>query len=120
MNINHDRYFIDVLKIFYAESRLTIEKTAHILMSFYRIDDICIILVFITYLRTLRDVCGNLFEAENARVYLRNTFKQNKMTFSEYHLIFVIKKERVNMNDDALIKCFKNGVNFVTQQAAIT
>ena len=113
MHINHDRYFIDVLKIFYVEFRLIIEKRVHTLMNLYRIDDICIIFVFITYLRTLRDVCENLFEVENARVYFRNTFKQNKMIFFEYHFIFVIKKERVNINDDALIECLKNGVNFV-------
>ena len=92
MHINHDRYFIDVLKIFYVEFRLIIKKKAHIFMSFYRIDDICIIFVFITYFRILRNVCENLFEIENARVYFRNTFKQNKMIFFEYYLIFVIKK----------------------------
>ena len=113
MHINYDRYFIDVLKIFYVESRLIIKKRIHILMNFYRIDDICIIFVFNTYFRTLRDVCENLFEVENARVYLRNTFKQNKMIFFKYHFIFVIKKKRVNINDDAFIEYLKNGVNFV-------
>ena len=119
MHINHDRYFIDVLKIFYVEFRLIIEKRAHIFMNFYRIDDICIIFVFITYFRIFRNACENFFEIENARVYFRNTFKQNKMIFFEYHFIFVIKKERVNMNNDAFIECFKNDVNFVIQQVAI-
>ena len=120
MHTNHDRYSTDALKISYAESRLTIGKRAHTLMSPYRTDGICTILAFATYLRTLRNACGNPFEAEDARVYLRNTLKQDKMTFPEYHLIFVAKKERANMDDDALIECLKNGVNFATQQAAIT
>ena len=114
MHINHDRYFIDVLKIFYVEFRLIIKKKVHIFMNFYRIDGICIIFVFITYFCILRNVCENFFEIENARVYFRNIFKQNKMIFFEYHLIFVIKKKRVNINDDAFIECFKNDVNFVT------
>ena len=113
MHINHDRYFIDVLKIFYVEFRLIIEKRVHTFINFYRIDDICIIFVFNTYFRTFRDVCENFFEVENARVYFRNIFKQNKMIFFEYYFIFVIKKKRVNMNNDAFIKCFKNDVSFV-------
>ena len=75
MHINHDRYFIDVFKKFYVEFRLIIEKKTHTFMNFYRIDDICIIFVFVTYLRIFRNVCENLFEVENARVYFRNILK---------------------------------------------
>ena len=75
MHINHDRYFIDILKIFYVESRLIIKKKVHIFISFYRINDICIIFVFVTYLRTFRNVYKNFFEVEDARVYFRNIFK---------------------------------------------
>ena len=101
-------------KIFISNFVWSLKKKAHIFMNFYRIDDICIIFVFITYFRILRNVCENFFEVENARVYFRNIFKQNKMIFFEYHFIFVIKKKSVNINNDAFIKCFKNDVNFVT------
>ena len=119
MYINHDRYFIDVLKIAYAESRLIIRKRVYTLISFYRVNGICSIPVFSLYLRSLRDVCGNLFEAEDARAYLRNTLRQDKMTFPEYLLLFVAKKERANMDNGALIECLRLRVNFSTQQAAI-
>ena len=119
MHTNHDRYPTDVHKIAYAESRLTIGKRAHTLMSPYRVNGICSILVFSLYLRSLRDACGNPFEAEDARAYLRNTLRQDKMTFPEYLLLFVAKKARANMDDGALIECLRLGVNFSTQQAAI-
>ena len=88
-------------------------------MNFYRIDDICIIFVFVTYFRIFRNVCENFFEVKNARVYFRNIFKQNKIIFFEYYFIFVVKKKRVNINDNVFIECFKNKVNFVIQQIVI-
>ena len=119
MHINHDRYFIDIFKIFYVEFRLIIEKKTYIFMNFYRINDICIIFVFVTYFYIFRNVCENLFEIENTRVYFRNIFKQNKIIFFKYHFIFVVKKKRVNINNNAFIEYLKNKINFVIQQIAI-
>ena len=113
IHINHDRYFIDIFKIFYVESRLIIEKKVHIFINFYRIDDICIIFAFVTYFRIFRNVCENFFKVENARVYLRNILKQNKIIFFKYYFIFVAKKKRVNINNNVFIEYLKNEINFV-------
>ena len=47
MSVNHDRYLFDSAKIAYAESRLTIEKKAHSLMSQYRVNDLCTLTDFV-------------------------------------------------------------------------
>ena len=75
MNINHDKYFIDFVKIAYAKSRLIIEKKTFNLMMLYRQDDIYIIITFIIYKAALRRCCENSFEIENARTYFRDILK---------------------------------------------
>jgi hypothetical protein len=47
MHINNDRYSFEQFKIAYEKNQLTIEKKAHNLMNFYRVDDICILISFV-------------------------------------------------------------------------
>ena len=75
MQVNHDRYPSDAHKIAYAESRLTIGKKAHNLINRYRSEGLCILLTFADWRAKLRDCCGNRFEEEDARIYLRDTLK---------------------------------------------
>ncbi len=118
MHMNHDRYIIDEAKIAYAESRLIIGKKAHILMMPYRTNGICNLAIFDEYLRTLRHCCGNPFEAEDARTYLRETLKQGSMSFAEYYLLFCQKKDRFALEDASLIDCMKRNVSYITQLTA--
>ena len=115
MNINHDRYPTDTAKIAYAESRLTIGKRASILMMPYRRDGICTISTFAEYRHILRHVCGNPFEAEDARTYLRDTLKQGSGSFMEYYQLFCQKKDRSGMEEASLIDCFKRNVSYAVQ-----
>ena len=119
MNINHDRYPTDSAKIAYAESRLIIGKKASNLMMLYRQDGICTITTFVAYRAALRRCCGNPFEAEDARTYLRDTLKQGSNTFAEYYQSFCQKKDRSGMEDASLIDCFKRNVTYSTQLAAL-
>ena len=120
MHMNHDRYTTDEAKIAYAESRLIIGKKAHILMMPYRTNGICNLATFDEYLRTLRHCCGNPFEAEDARTYLRETLKQGSMSFAEYYLLFCQKKDRSALEDASLIDCMKRNVSYTTQLAAFS
>jgi len=115
MHMNHDRYIIDEVKIVYAESRLIIGKKTHILMMSYRTNDICNLAIFDEYLRILRHCCDNSFEAEDARTYLRETLKQDSMSFVEYYLLFCQKKDRFALEDASLIDCMKRNVSYITQ-----
>ena len=81
MNANHDRYFINRVKIVYVESRLIIEKKAHNLMSQYRMNDLCTLINFVDWRQKFRHACDNFFEVENARRYFQNELKQNIMSF---------------------------------------
>ena len=119
MHGNADRYPTDEAKITYAESRLTIGKKAHNLMNRYRVNGLCTLTSFDDWRRKLRDVCGNRFEEEDARIYLRDTLKQGNMSFDEYYNFFVQKKERSGMEDASLIDAMKTNVNYSTQAAAI-
>ena len=119
MHINHDRYPTDQMKIAYAESRLTIGKRAHLLMGYYRTNGLCTINDFSDWRHKLREACGNPFEREDARKYLRETLKQGTMLFEEYLFLFMQKKERSQMEDASLIDCLKANVNYATQAAAI-
>ena len=119
MHINHDRYFSDEAKIAYAESRLTIGKRAHLLMTPYRIDGLCRLTSFSDWRAKLRLACGNPFEQEDARKYLRDTLKQGNLTFEEYYNLFSQKKERSKMEDASLIDAMKANINYSTQTAAI-
>lgn len=116
---NADRYPTDKAKITYAESRLTITKKAHNLMNRYRVNGICTLISFEDWCRKLREVCGNRFEEEDARIYLRDTLKQGSMSFDEYFNLFIQKKERSGMEDASLIDAMKTNVNYSTQAAAI-
>ena len=73
--MNHDWYLTDCEKIAYAESQLIIEKKAHNLMGQYWVKGLCILLSFEEYLQELHCLCGNPFEAEDARTYLCDTHK---------------------------------------------
>lgn len=119
MNINHDRYPTDLAKIAYAESRLTIGKKASNLMMPYRKDGICTIPSFAEYRRTLRHCCGNPFEEEDARTYLRDGLKQGSTPFLEYYQLFCQKKDRSGMDDPTLVDCYKRNVNYNLQLASL-
>ena len=120
MNVNHDRYPTDSAKISYAESRLTIGKKAFNLMMPYRHDGICTLTSFAEYRAALRRCCGNPFEAEDVRTYLRDTLKQGTMTFAEYYQLFCQKKDRSCMEEASLIDCLKRNVNYATQLATFS
>lgn len=119
MHANHDRYPTDTSKIAYAESRLTIGKRAHTLMSPYRIDGLCTLTLFPEWRSILRHNCGNPHEAEDARQYLRD-LKQGDRTFNEYYLLFCAKKDRSRMDDASLVDCLTRGVNYATQVTALS
>lgn len=119
MNGNADRYPTERSKIVYAESRLAIAEKAHNLMNRYRVDGLCVLTSFEDWCRKLRQTCGNRFEEEDARLYLRDTLKQGSMSFDEYYNLFVQKKNRSNMEEASLIDAMKTNVNYATQAAAI-
>ena len=119
MHVNHDRYPSDAHKIAYAESRLTIGKKAHNLMNRYRSEGLCILSSFADWRAKLRDCCGNRFEEEDARIYLRDTLKQGSMSFEEYYNLFAQKKEKSRMEDASLIDAMKRNVNYATQTSAL-
>ena len=114
LNMNHDWYLTDCEKIAYAESQLIIEKKAHNLIGQYQVKGLCTLLSFEEYLQELRHLCGNPFEAEDARTYLHNTHKQDSMSFAKYYHLFSQKKERFWMDDASLIDCLKCNVNYAT------
>ena len=120
MHVNHDQYPTDAAKIAYAESRLTIGKRASILMMPYRKDGICTISTFTEYRRILRHVCGNPFEAEDARTYLQDTLKQGSMSFVKYYQLFCQKKNHSDMKEALLIDSFKHNVTYAVQQQLIS
>ena len=119
MHVNHDRYPTDVAKIAYAENRLTIGKRAHNLMNAYRLDGICTLKTFFEWRTALRKACGNPFEQEDARKYLRETLKQGTLSFEEYYNLFAQKKDRSKMEDASLIDAMKSNINYVIQAAAV-
>ena len=120
MDVNDDRYPSHRAKIAYAESRLTIGKKAHNLMGQYRVNDLCTISTFADWRHKLRHCCGNPFESEDARLYLRETLKQGTDSFADYYNLFYQKKERSLMEDSSLIDCLKRNVNYSTQVAAFS
>ena len=119
MHVNNDRYPFDQAKIAYAESRLTIGKKAHNLMNAYRVDGLCILTSFVEWRSALRRACGNPYEQEDARKYLRDILKQGSSSFEEYYNLFAQKKDRSKMEDASLIDAMKANVNYSTQTAAL-
>ena len=119
MHVNNDRYPFDQAKIAYAESRLTIGKKAHNLMNAYRVDGLCILTSFAEWRSALRRACGNPYEQEDARKYLRDILKQGSSSFEEYYNLFAQKKDRSKMEDASLIDAMKANVNYSTQTAAL-
>ena len=119
MHINNDRYPSDESKIAYAENRLIIGKTAHNLMNSYRVDGLCTLTSFSDWRFALRRACGNPYEQEDARKYLRETLKQGSMSFEEYYNLFSQKKDRSRMEDASLIEAMKTNVNYSTHSAAL-
>ncbi len=115
MNVNDDRYFSHRVKIVYVESRLIIDKKTHNLMSQYRVNDLCIIFIFADWQHKLHHCCDNSFETEDARLYLRETLKQDMNSFVDYYNLFYQKKECSLMKDFSLIDCLKRNVNYFTQ-----
>ena len=120
MHVNHDQYLTDTVKITYAESQLTIDKRASILMMSYWKDDICTIFTFTEYWWILCHVCDNSFEAEDAHMYLQDTLKQGSMSFVKYYQLFCQKKDHSNMKEASLIDCFKHNVTYTVQQQLIS
>lgn len=119
MHVNHDRYPTDLAKIAYAESRLTIGKKASNLMMPYRIDGICTLSSFDEYRQRLRQCCGNPFEEQDARTYLQEELKQDKMSFLEYYQLFCKKKERSRLDDVSLVDCYRRNVSYQLQVSAL-
>ena len=120
MYANHDRYPTDQNKINYGENRLTVGKKAHNLMNAYRVDSYCILTNFQEWRAKLRKCCGNPFEAQDARIYLRETLKQEKLPFDEYYNLFLQKKERSQMEDASLVDALQRNVNYNTQLSAMS
>lgn len=120
MHANRDRYPSDEDKIAYAESRLVIGKKAHNLMNQHRVNGLCTLISFADWRSKLRQACGNRFEEEDTRAYLRDTLKQGTMNFEEYYNLFSQKKERSGMEDASLIDAMRSNVNYATQAAAIS
>ena len=118
LHINRDRYPTEQDKIAYAELRLTNGKKAHNLMGQYRHEGLCYVTSFADWRAKLRACCGNPYEAEDARTYLRDTLKQGSMPFDEYWNLFCQKKERSRMDESSLIDCLKRNVSYSTQTAA--
>ena len=119
MHVNHDRYPTDMHKIAYAESRLTISKKAHNLMNRYRTDGLSTVRTFKEWRAKLRECCGNRFEEEDARTYLRDTLKQGSMSFDEYFNLFSQKKDKSHMEEASLIDAMKRNVSYSTQSSAL-
>lgn len=117
---NDDRFPEEHNKIAYAESRLTIGKKAHSLMGQYRKDGLCTLTTLSDWRQKLRHLCGNPFEEEDARTYLRDTLKQGTTPFHEYYHLFCQKKERSRMDDTALLDCLKRNVNYTVQEKTFT
>ena len=120
MYANHDRYPTDQNKINYGENRLTVGKKAHNLMNAYRVDGYCILTNFQEWRAKLRKCCGNPFEAQDARIYLREALKQEKLLFDEYYNLFLQKKERSQMEDASLVDALQRNVNYNTQLSAMS
>ncbi|KAL9062677.1 MAG: hypothetical protein Q9161_009767 [Pseudevernia consocians] len=120
MYANHDRYPTDQNKINYGENRLTVGKKAHNLMNAYRVDGYCILTNFQEWRAKLRKCCGNPFEAQDARIYLRETLRQEKLPFDEYYNLFLQKKERSQMEDASLVDALQRNVNYNTQLSAMS
>ncbi|KAI4089533.1 MAG: hypothetical protein L6R37_008026 [Teloschistes peruensis] len=95
-------------------------KKAHSLMGQYRSDGICTLATLADWRQKLRALCGNPFEEEDARTYLRDELKQGTMPFHEYYHKFCQKKERSRMDDPSLLDCLKRNVNYAVQAAAFT
>ena len=119
IHVNHNQYLTDTAKITYAESQLTIDKRAFILMMSYWKDGICTIFTFTEYWWILRHVCDNPFEAEDACTYLQDTLKQGLMSFVKYYQLFCQKKDYSGMKEVLLIDCFKHNVTYTVQQQLI-
>ncbi len=113
--MNDDHYFFHRVKIVYVESRLIIDRKTHNLMSQYWVNDLCIIFIFADWWHKLRHYCDNSFETEDARLYLRETLKQDMNSFVDYYNLFYQKKECSLMKDFSLIDCLKRNVNYFTQ-----
>ena len=120
IHINHNQYLTDTAKITYAESQLTIDKRAFILMMSYWKDGICTIFTFTEYWWILCHVCDNSFEAEDTCMYLQNTLKQDSMRFVKYYQLFCQKKNHSGIKEAFLINCFKCNVTYTVQQQLIS
>ena len=120
MHVNHNQYSTDAAKITYAESQLTIDKRASILMMPYWKDGICTIFTFTEYWWILCHVCDNPFEAEDTCIYLWDTLKQDLMSFMKYYQLFYQKKDHSGMKEALLIDCFKCNVTYTVQQQLIS
>ncbi|KAL8641798.1 MAG: hypothetical protein Q9228_001435 [Teloschistes exilis] len=90
------------------------------LMGQYRKDGLCTLTTLFDWRQKLRHLCGNPFEEEDARTYLRATLKQGPMPFHKYIHLFFQKKERSRMDDTALLDCLKRNVNYSVQEKAFT
>ena len=115
---NEDRFPTDAHKIFYAESRLALGKRADNLMRAYRTNKVCNLTSFHEYRKKLRELCGDRFEAEKARDFLRST-RQDKLSFEEYYNNFLAQQLKSNMGNDDLLDCFRKNVRYDLQDRAM-
>ena len=114
-----DRYPTEKSKIAYAENRLLIGSKAHNLMNLWRKAGVCTLSTLADWIEKLRDCCGNPFEAQDARKYLRDELRQGSSTFNDYYNLFVQKMARSQLDELSLIDCLERGVSFSVQQQAI-
>ena len=94
MSVNHDRFF-------------------------YRTNDLCTFINFKNYRQKLKYCCKNLFEAQNARRYLRDELYQEFDIFAKYYHLFCQKIKRSQLNKLFLIDYLKRDINFVVQNQSI-
>ncbi len=113
MNINNNRYFSHQVKIVYVKSQLIINKKIHNLMNQYRVNDLCIILIFADWQHKLCHYCNNSFKLKDAQLYLCKTLKQDTDSFVDYYNLFYQKKEHFLIKDFSLIDCMKHNVSYI-------
>ena len=58
-------------------------------MNKYRFDELYILVSFKDYRVKLRKCYNDQFEVENARIYLRDKLRQEKLPFDKYYNLFL-------------------------------
>lgn len=111
---------LSIYRSFRFTLQLAHRQKARNLMNRYRIEGLCSLTSFADWRRKLREACRDRFEEQDSRVYLRDTLKQDSMSFDEHYSLFSQKKERSHMEDASLIDAMKININYLVQAAAIS